>query len=158
MATRQKAKPPTKKPKKAKKLKVAELRSIAKALQKEARDDRGCRLKEAILETIGKSKQLAVFPERQRLYDLLIASARPAYDRLVTALLVDYSKIFASIKGKTQYMDFQLTWLDHVRRIGEQGYVLSTSDAQPFFDGENDSISTGSESVDAWADSINSIC
>ena len=53
-------------------------------------------------------------------------------------------------------MDFQLTWLDHVRRVGEQGYVLSTRDAQPFFDGENDSMSTSSESVDAWGDIVSS--
>ena len=32
--------------------------------------------------------------------------------------------------------------------------MLSTSDAQPFFDGENDSMLTGSESVDAWADIV----
>ena len=62
-----------------------------------------------------------MFPKRQRLYDLLIASARPAYDRLVTALLGDYLEIFASINGKTQYLDFQLTWLDHVRRVGGAG-------------------------------------
>lgn len=49
-------------------------------------------------------------------------------------------------------MNFQFTWLDHVKRVVEQGYVLSTSDAQQFFDVENDSMSTGSESVDAWAD------
>ena len=140
--------------KKVKKLKPAELRSIAKALQKEAFAE--SQLNETVLESIGKSKQLTVFPERQRLYNLLIASARPAYDRLVTSLLMDYSKIFASIRGNIKYLDFQLTWLDHVRRVGEQGYVLATSDAQPFFDGENDSMSTGSESVDAWADIVSS--
>ena len=32
--------------------------------------------------------------------------------------------------------------------------MLSTSDAQPFFNGESYSISTGSESVDAWADIV----
>ena len=151
MATRQTSKKSKPSTKKAKKLKVAELRSIAKSLQNEAPCAES-QLKEAILESIGKSKQLAVFPERQRLDDLLIASGRPAYDRLVSSLLVDYSQIFASMRGSTQYLDFQLTWLDHVRRVGEQGYVLSTSDAQPFFDGESDSISTGSESVEAWAD------
>ena len=32
--------------------------------------------------------------------------------------------------------------------------MLATSDARPFFDGENDSMSTGSDSVDAWADIV----
>ena len=69
-------------------LKPAELRLTTKALQKEA--SAKSQLNEAVLESIGKSKQLAVFPERQRLYNLLIASARPAYDRLATSLLVDF--------------------------------------------------------------------
>ena len=149
MATRQ----GSKRPKKAKKLKITELRSIATALQKE---DAGSRLSEDVLEIVGRSKQLAVFPERQRLYNLLIPSSRQAYERLVSSLVVDYAKILAAIKRRTQYMDFQLAWLDHVRRVGEQGYVLSTSDAQPFFDGEDDTISvvTGSESINAWSDIV----
>ena len=81
MATRQ----GSKRPRKAKKLKITELRSIAKALQKE---DPGSRLSNDVLDIIGKSKQLAVFPERQRLYNLLIASSRQAFDRLVSSLLV----------------------------------------------------------------------
>lgn len=127
-----------KRPKEAKKLKVTKLRSIATALQNEGA---GSRLSENVLEMVGQSKQLAVFPERQHLFNLLIASSRQAYERLVSSLVVDYAEILTAIKGKTQYMDFQLAWLDHVRRVGEQGYVLSTSDAQPFFDGEEETIS-----------------
>ena len=117
--------------KKAKKFRVQEVKSIAQAVRKDVGTD--VDLKDKILESISKMRQLAVFPERQQLYSILTSpDMRPAYEKPVSSLLEDYLKLFSSIKGQAKYLDFQVVWLDHIRRVGEQGYSLATCDAQPF--------------------------
>lgn len=102
---------------------------------------------------VGELKQLTVFPERHSLYSLLTSSdVKPTYDRLVTSLLEDYTKLFTLVKGKLNNMDFQVVWLQHIRRMGEQGYSLSTYDAHPFFDGEDNTLTIHSGAVSAWSD------
>lgn len=97
---------------KTKKLQVAEMKSIAQAVRK----DVGTDLKDKILDSISKMKQLAVFPERQQLYSMLSrADVRPVYEKLVSFLLEDYLKLFSS----TKYLDFQVVWLDHIRKVRE---------------------------------------
>ena len=141
--------------KKAKKLRVQEVKSIAQAVRKDVGTD--VDLKDKILESISKMKQLAVFPERQQLYSMLTSpDMRPAYEKLVSSLLEDYLKLFSSIKGQAKYLDFQVVWLDHIRRVGEQGYSLATCDAQPFFDGESDSVAFDSGALDAWSEILSS--
>ena len=81
---------------------------------------------------------------------------RPVYERLVSSLLQDYLKLFSSIKGKAKYLDFQVVWLDHIRKVGEQGYSLATCDAQRIFDGETYSIAFDSGAVNAWSDILSS--
>ena len=49
-----------------------------------------------------------------------------------------------------------MVWLDHIRKVGEQGYSLSTSDAQPFYDGDVDPIAFDSGAVSAWSDILTS--
>ena len=94
--------------KNTKKLRVAEVKSIAQAVRNEVGTD----LNDRILESISKSKQLAVFPERQQLYNMLTrADMRSAYEKLLSSLLEDYLKLLSSIKGKAKYLDFQVIWL-----------------------------------------------
>ena len=141
--------------KKTKKLRVQEVKSIAQAVREDVGTDLD--LKDKILDSMSKMKQLAVFPERQHLYSMLISpEMRPAYEKLVSSLLEDYLKLFSSIKGQAKYLDFQVVWLDHIRRVGEQGYSLATCDAQPFFDGENDSVAFNSGALDAWSGILSS--
>ena len=91
--------------KKAKRLRVQEVKSIAQAVRKDVGTD--VDLKDKILESISKMKQLAVFPERQQLYSMLTSpDMRPAYEKLVSSLLEDYLKLFSSIKGQAKYLDF----------------------------------------------------
>ena len=79
--------------KKRKKLQVAEVKSIVQAVK--PREDASTDLKEKILNSISKMKQLAVFPERQQLFSMLTrADVRPTYDKLVSSLLEDYLKLF----------------------------------------------------------------
>ena len=137
--------------KKAKKLRVAEVKSIAQAVRKEVGTI--VDLKDKILCSIS---QLAVFPQRQQLYSMLTSpDMKPAYEKLVSSLLEDYLKLFSSLKGQARYLDFQVVWLDHIRRVGEQGYS-ATCDAQPFFDGENDSVAFDSGALDAWSEILSS--
>ena len=140
--------------KKTKKLKLADMKHLAEAVRNE--NVVNSPLKESILNTLSKSKQLTLFPERQQLYSILTrADMKPAYDTLVSSLLEDYLKLVSSsIKGNSKYMDFQVVWLDHIRKIGEQGYLLSTCEAQPLFDGESRALD--SSAVHAWFEILTS--
>ena len=139
--------------KKTKKLRVAKVKPIAQAVRK----DVGTDLKDKILDSVSKMKQLTMFPERQQLYSMLTrADMRPTYKKLVSSLLEDYLKLFSSVKGQGKYLDFQVVWLDHIRKVGGQGYSLATCDAQPFFDGEIDTIAFDSSAVNAWSDILSS--
>ena len=92
--------------KKAKKLRVQEVKFIAQAVRKDVGTD--IDLKDKILDSISKMKQLAVFPERQQLYSMLTSpDMRPAYEKLVSSLLEDYLKLFSSIKGNANISTFR---------------------------------------------------
>ena len=82
---------------------------------------------------------------------------KPAYEKLVSSLLENYLKLFSSIKGQAKYLDFQVVWLDHIRRVGEQRYSLATRDAQPFFDGENNFVAFDSGALDTWSEIPSSV-
>ena len=70
-----------------------EVKSITQAARKDVGTD--IDLKEEILDSISKMKQLAVFPERQKLYSMLTGQdMRPVYKKLVSSLMEDYLKLF----------------------------------------------------------------
>ena len=58
--------------------------------------------------------------------------------------MADYAKLY---KSKSQYGDFQINWLDHVRCVAENGALLATSPAWR----QDDTSSVSATTTDIWA-------
>ena len=93
-----------------------------------------------ILDDMANSKQVSVFEQRKELLTLLRNDLYDELKSLVSCLLSDYVYLYRSTKGRTEYADFQLKWLQHVRAVGENGSMFATSDAQLGYEYESDII------------------
>ena len=125
--------------KRCKRLNITKVRAISKAISKPCQDSVSI-----IWNSTKTSQHLAIFSQRKRFCELLDSELYGQLKILVDGLIADYATLY---KPKTQYGDFQITWLDHVRCLAENGALLATSPAWQ----QDDTSSTPATTTETWA-------